>query len=154
MIAKVAQGIEQGLQEELSTARGRYSKAFSAFLAAAWRTLSCPVSRDAMSDPFAAAELFVSIWIIRPGACLIIADDLDLGIEGGQAARPLGLCDAGHRAKGKPGLAGATPPALAMERGVSPAWRRSTLNARISCSHLRCCFGTLMTVHAYECSRL
>jgi len=42
-----------------------------------------------------------------------IADIRDTGIEGGQAIKPLGFCDAGHRAKGKPYLAGDLPQGLA-----------------------------------------
>ena len=54
----------------------------------------------------------MSIWIISPG-CFFIAEDRDLGIEGGPAAQSLGLCDAGHRRARKPSLAGDLPEGLA-----------------------------------------
>ena len=65
-----------------------------------------------MSDPFDAPQLFDVDMDHFARLFLFIADDLDPGIEGGQAAQPLGLCDAGHRAKGKPGLAGDLPEGL------------------------------------------
>jgi len=43
---------------------------------------------------------------------LFIAGDRDPGSKGGHAAQPFGLCDTGHRAKGKPGLAGDLPDRL------------------------------------------
>ena len=86
--------------------------ALAAFLAAAWRALSGTVSRDAMSDPFDAAELLDVDMDHLARLLLFIADDLDLGIESREAAQPLGLCDAGHRGAGKPGLAGDLPEGL------------------------------------------
>ncbi len=64
VIAKEA----QGLQEECQ--------------AAAWRTLSCPVTRDAMSDPFDAAELFDVEMDHLARRLLFMADDRDPLIAG------------------------------------------------------------------------
>jgi hypothetical protein len=74
VIAKEAQGIEEEFQAgapcfiwqdfrigppgAIIDGQMEIFPAFSAFLAAAWRTLSSTVSRDAMSGPFDVAELF------------------------------------------------------------------------------------------------
>ena len=50
-----------------------------------------------MSDPFDAPQLFNVDMDHFARLFLFIADDLDPLIEGGQAAQPLGFCDAGHR---------------------------------------------------------
>ena len=84
---------------------------------AAWRALFLAIAGHVMSDPFDAPQL---LDVDRDHfARLFIAADFDRLIAGGQAARPLGLCDAGHRAKGKPGLAGDLPEGLR-------AWRRAS----------------------------
>jgi len=133
LIAKEAQGIEKEFQAGapcfirqdfrigqpgVIVDRQMENPALATFLAAAWRALSGTVSRDAMSDPFDAPQLFDVDMDHFARLFLFIADDLDRLIEGGQAAQPLGLCDAGHRAKEKPGLAGDLP-----ERLTGPAQR-------------------------------
>ena len=66
-----------------------------------------------MADPFDAAGVFDAGMDRFARVLLFIADDLDLGIEGGEGAQPLGLCDAGRRGAAKPGLAGDLPEGLA-----------------------------------------
>jgi hypothetical protein len=55
----------------------------------------------------------MSIWNHLARLLLFIADHRDPLIEGGQTPQLLGPCDAGHRAKGKPYLAGDLPQGLA-----------------------------------------